>query len=95
MIQRKCPVCPWMGYGFGSGGLSESKSLSAQRVGRERWRRRRRRRTSRCGHGRQELDENLRFARSYKPLSEDEKPELLARGKKLAGEWGTPYGPVT
>ncbi len=45
-------------------------------------------------HGRQELDENIRFARTYKTLSKQEMADLLARGKQLAESWGTPYGSV-
>lgn len=42
-----------------------------------------------------ELEENLRFARTYTPLGDDELADLLKRGKRLAGSWGTPYGPLT
>ncbi len=45
-------------------------------------------------HGREELAENIRFARTYKPLSNDELAALLDRGKQLAESWGTPYGAV-
>jgi aryl-alcohol dehydrogenase-like predicted oxidoreductase len=45
-------------------------------------------------HGREELDENVRFARTYKTLSKQEMADLLDRGKQLAESWGTPYGPV-
>lgn len=46
-------------------------------------------------HGREELDENVRFARTYKALSKQEMKKLVDRGKRLAESWGTPYGPVT
>ena len=46
-------------------------------------------------HGKQELDENIRFARTYKTLSNQKMVDLLARGKRLAESWGKPYGPVT
>ena len=46
-------------------------------------------------HGRQELEENIRFARTFQPLTEAEQEALLAEGKRLAENWGTPYGPVT
>ena len=42
-----------------------------------------------------ELDENTRFARTYQPLNEQEMDNVVARGKKLAESWGTPYGPVS
>ncbi len=42
-----------------------------------------------------ELEENLRFARTYSPLSEKELADLLARGQKYAESWGAPYGPVS
>jgi predicted aldo/keto reductase-like oxidoreductase len=42
-----------------------------------------------------ELEENLRFARRYTPLAEKELADLVARGKRLAKSWGTPYGPVS
>ena len=45
-------------------------------------------------HGQQELDENIRFARTYKTLSNQEMADLLARGKRLAKSWDKPYGPV-
>jgi hypothetical protein len=45
-------------------------------------------------HDEQELDENIRFAKTYTPLSGQEMTDLLARGKELAQSWGTPYGPV-
>ena len=45
-------------------------------------------------HGRKELDENIRFARTYQNLSKQEMTDLLVQGKKLAKSWGTPYGPV-
>jgi predicted aldo/keto reductase-like oxidoreductase len=45
-------------------------------------------------HDQQELDENIRFAKNYTPLSPREMSDLLARGKQLAPSWGRPYGPV-
>jgi len=38
--------------------------------------------------------ENVGFARSYKPLSDDERAALLAHGKELAARLGPRYGPV-
>ncbi len=38
--------------------------------------------------------QNLRFARTYKPLSEAERNDLLAYGKELALKLGPRYGPV-
>ncbi len=46
-------------------------------------------------HGRSELDENIRFAKNYTSLSDQEMADVLARGKKLAASWGTPYGAVS
>ncbi len=46
-------------------------------------------------HGQKELDENLRFARTYTPLSEQAMAQLLSRGERLADSWGNLYGPVT
>lgn len=45
-------------------------------------------------YGREELDENVRFARTYQPLSEQEMAELSEQGRRLAESWGEPYGPV-
>ena len=42
-----------------------------------------------------ELDQNIRWARAFKPLSDDEQRRLLARGKRMAADWGNVYGPVT
>ena len=42
-----------------------------------------------------ELEENIRFARTFTPLAEEEMAELLARGKQQAKDWGRPYGPVS
>ena len=42
-----------------------------------------------------ELRENLRFARTYTPLTSEDLAALVARGKNLAESWGTPYGPAT
>ncbi len=46
-------------------------------------------------HGKEELDENIRFARTLQPLSETEMADLLDRGKELAESWGEPFGAVT
>jgi len=46
-------------------------------------------------YDKKELEENIRFARTYTPLAEKEMAELVARGKRLAESWGTPYGPVS
>jgi predicted aldo/keto reductase-like oxidoreductase len=45
-------------------------------------------------YDKRELDENIRFAKTFKPLAENEMAELVTRGKRLAESWGTPYGPV-
>ena len=45
-------------------------------------------------HGKEELDENIRFARTLKTLSDAEMAVLLERGKQLAKSWGMPHGPV-
>lgn len=42
----------------------------------------------------EELAQAVHWARSFKPLSDDESEELLARGKRYAADWGKPYGPV-
>lgn len=42
-----------------------------------------------------ELEENIRFAKTYTPLAEKELANLMARGKRLANSWDTPYGPVS
>ena len=39
--------------------------------------------------------QNVKFARTYAPLSEKQRAELLALGKKLAPDIGPRYGPVT
>ena len=39
--------------------------------------------------------ENVQFARNYEPLTEKQKKQLLAYGKKLAPELGPRYGPVS
>jgi predicted aldo/keto reductase-like oxidoreductase len=46
-------------------------------------------------HDQKELDENIRFCRTYQPLTDEELMQLLSRGKKLAETWGTPHGPVS
>ncbi len=46
-------------------------------------------------YNRRELEENLRYAREYTPLSPDERQALLAEGKQLATKWKLPYGPVS
>lgn len=45
-------------------------------------------------YDRDELRQNLAWARSYKPLDEAEMASLLERGKELAAKWGNVYGPV-
>lgn len=45
-------------------------------------------------HDRQELAQNIDWARNYKPLSQKELDALLERGKKLVSNWGNVYGPV-
>jgi len=39
--------------------------------------------------------QNVKFARKYAPLSDKERSELLALGRKLAPDLGPRYGPVT
>jgi predicted aldo/keto reductase-like oxidoreductase len=41
-----------------------------------------------------ELDENVRRARAYMPLTEGEQTTLLQQGEVLAGEWGAHLGAV-
>jgi hypothetical protein len=41
-----------------------------------------------------ELTQNIEWARNYKPFAEEELQTLLARGKKMAAEWGEVFGPV-
>ncbi len=43
---------------------------------------------------REELRQNLKWAREFVPLSQDEQRALSAVGKKLAAGWGAHYGPV-
>jgi aryl-alcohol dehydrogenase-like predicted oxidoreductase len=46
-------------------------------------------------HDREELQQNIAWARTYQPLSKNELKSLLAEGEKLAAQWGHVYGPVT
>ncbi|MCS7238960.1 MAG: aldo/keto reductase [Thermoguttaceae bacterium] len=46
-------------------------------------------------HNSQQVEENVRMVKSYRPLSPEEEKELLALGKKLAESWGEHFGPVT
>jgi predicted aldo/keto reductase-like oxidoreductase len=39
--------------------------------------------------------QNVEFARKYKPLTEEQRADLLAYGKKLAETLGPRYGPTT
>ena len=41
-----------------------------------------------------ELDEAIGWAKSFQPLTGDEREQLLAWGKSQTGEWGNVYGPV-
>jgi uncharacterized protein len=41
-----------------------------------------------------ELDENVRRARTFTPLSDDERSAALELGKQLASEWGVHLGPL-
>lgn len=41
-----------------------------------------------------ELDENVRRARAFTPLTESERAALLATGESLAAEWGQHLGPL-
>jgi predicted aldo/keto reductase-like oxidoreductase len=41
-----------------------------------------------------ELEENVRRARAFSPLTEGERAALLATGETLAAEWGPHFGPV-
>ena len=38
--------------------------------------------------------QNVDFARRYKPLTAQQREELLKRGKEIAAEIGPRYGPV-
>lgn len=38
--------------------------------------------------------QNVEFARQYRPLTAQERDDLLAYGKQLAEKLGTRYGPV-
>jgi hypothetical protein len=42
----------------------------------------------------EELAQAIRWTRDFKPLSDRESAQLLAKGKEYAGEWKLPYGPV-
>ncbi len=46
-------------------------------------------------YDRRELEQNLRYARAFQPLSTEEEKMLLAKGKQFAEQWKTPYGPVS
>lgn len=46
-------------------------------------------------YGEKELQENIRFARTYTKLTEQENDDILARGRKLAESWGAPYGAIS
>lgn len=41
-----------------------------------------------------ELDEAIRWTKSFEPLPEQRQQQLLTRGSELAREWGPVYGPV-
>ena len=43
---------------------------------------------------REQAIQNVEYARQYRPLSESDRRELLAFGKKLAQELGPRYGPI-
>ncbi len=43
----------------------------------------------------QELEENVARARSFKPLTDDEKADLLAAGRSMAAHWQDHLGPVS
>jgi aryl-alcohol dehydrogenase-like predicted oxidoreductase len=45
-------------------------------------------------HDRDELEQNIQWANTYKPLSDVEMRALLERGEKLAVDWGHVYGPA-
>jgi predicted aldo/keto reductase-like oxidoreductase len=45
-------------------------------------------------HNREELVQNIAWARQYEPLSTPELKTLLDRGEKLATAWGKVYGPA-
>lgn len=45
-------------------------------------------------HNAEQVEENLRLVKAYRPLAPEEEQELLALGKKLAPEWGEHFGPV-
>lgn len=44
---------------------------------------------------REELAENLERARAFRPLAEEERRQLLERGKELSEVWGAHLGPVS
>ena len=45
-------------------------------------------------HTVEQLRENVRFVRSYKPLSSEEQQSLTTLGKQMATKWGPHFGPV-
>jgi len=45
-------------------------------------------------HTIEQLEQNVEYVKSYKPLSETERSTLLKKGKALAAAWGPRFGPV-
>jgi aryl-alcohol dehydrogenase-like predicted oxidoreductase len=45
-------------------------------------------------HDRDELEQNIQWANTYKALAAEEMQALIERGEKLAVEWGHVYGPA-
>ncbi len=45
-------------------------------------------------HDREQLHQNIAWAKNFRPLDEQETTTLLAHGKTLAEKWGNCYGPV-
>lgn len=41
-----------------------------------------------------ELQQNLEWARAFKPLTDEERTELIQIGRKLASQWGAHFGAV-
>jgi len=45
-------------------------------------------------YGIEEVEQNIGWAKNYKPLSSEERLALREQGKKFAAEWGPRFGPV-
>lgn len=46
-------------------------------------------------HDPEQVRENVRIVKNYRPLSDAEQVELAAQGKKMAADWGPHFGDVT